>query len=65
MGSICYRHYDRSGVNTNMLVEKYVHKSNVKTTINYYETFHNKLKNNLLYMDYKPNRRLDDFTVWV
>ena len=64
MGSICYCHYDRSGVNTN--VEKYMIVYCTKVMLKLpYETFQNKLKNNLLYMDHKPNRRLDDLTVWV
>ena len=26
----------------------------------YYNSFHNKLKNNARYLDHKPNRRVDD-----
>lgn len=63
---MCYRHFDHSYTDTNMLVERFEYLLEYSYFIayriinDYYCSFHNKLKTNPRYLDKHANRRCDD-----
>lgn len=60
---MCYRHFDHSCTDTNMLVERFeynVRRCDYIIIMCLYCSFHNKLKTNPRYLNKLSNRRCDD-----
>lgn len=69
--ALSYRHFEHKDTDTNMHVERYIHKSLVQADhyascmvnfiqLMYNYSFHNKLKCNPRYLNHNVNRRCDD-----